>query len=96
MAMSRDRVEFKLAAPHSQRCDVQRAADRAFGHGAVKVPSRHADTPVIVRCRPSQFARFLIYRNEEGASNSFRELDARLVEEDCKQFVDVSANPRQC
>lgn len=53
---------------------------------------------VKIVCRPSQFARFLIKRNELGFVNGFIELEAVLVPEnkDSLPVVDVSSRPSGC
>lgn len=83
MSMSKDRVEFYLRVDGTSSAALGKVFKRAFG---TDMPSRGAAHDgrstgefVKVICRPSQFARFLIWRNEAGLTNSFRELDARLV-----------------
>lgn len=87
MSMSRDRVKFTLntfALDHK----VCTAFTKAFG---VPPPSGGGDVTVI--CRPSQFARFLIYRNEEGARNGFKDLNPVLFTPEDMGTLDVSRNP---
>ena len=45
-------------------------------------------------CRPSQFARFLIMRNEAGMKNGFKELYPKLIEapKPIRSPIDVSTN----
>lgn len=47
---------------------------------------------VVIVCRPSQFARFLIRRNELGLNNGFKELHPHLFVPKIQQraFLDVS------
>lgn len=91
MAMSKDRVEFTLKSYYftsgfggchpSDRGNqlltaafnlgpeaIQSIRDRAFRFGEVRL---------IVR--PSQFARFLILREQLGFQNQFKELKAKLI-----------------
>lgn len=72
MSMSRDRVRFRLTEnmlTHSKMPEVLR---RAFGVTADEVRRlREGRRGVVIVCRPSQFARFLIYRNEAGIHNQF-------------------------
>lgn len=51
----------------------------------------HEACGITIVCRPSQFARFLIKRNEVGFANGFKELHAELfIPEECPDFLDVS------
>ncbi len=43
------------------------------------VTDGHGNDCLWIVCRPSQFARFLIMRNNDGISNRFSELFAELV-----------------
>ena len=82
MAMSTDRVEFKpdtspVRFSGQQQVDdnaTRQAFSKAFGQ-----PMPMLLGMITVRCRPSQFARFLIYREEAGGRNSFKILEAKLV-----------------
>lgn len=95
MSMSKDRVHFtipdstinKTLAMRKSYCDV---LFKAFGLSSQKVPCS-GDIKII--CRPSQFARFLIYRNEAGITNGFRCLNPKLKPADEKSVLDVSENP---
>lgn len=74
MAMSHDYVEFRydgILAGEAGR----RAAEEAFGLNSAQVRGSN----LTIRCRPSQFARFLILRNDYGGKNGFKELQPRLV-----------------
>lgn len=89
---SHDRVEFSLPVPPSKDINsVQRAAVKAFGmHNNDFSPWREYHVPVKIRCRPSQFARFLIYRAEKVDVNQFANLNAILIPAETNEFVDVS------
>lgn len=84
--MSHDRVEFVLgpfAAGHTGARAAVRAAMEAFNlttdeGNALYVMGR---PPTTFRVRPSQFARFLILRNNYGGVNDFKGLDPKLVPE---------------
>lgn len=92
MAQSKDRVEFTLRAYDRDVEATMRGAARAFN-----ISEDYARTLLDKRiiCRPSQFARFLIYREKEGACNSFKALSARLfTPETVPSPVDLSGNPR--
>jgi len=92
MSMSRDRVRFNLA-PYGADQATKDAFYKAFG---APFPSRPMGDIVIIVCRPSQFARFMIYRNEFGGRNSFKELAPVLFTPDApKSEIDVSGNPAQ-
>ncbi|ADD21643.1 hypothetical protein [Caulobacter phage Cd1] len=98
MTMSKDRVHFFLPGQHANDGDsrtvaVDRAAVEAFG-----LPLSHAKAirkrRVEIVCRPSQFARFLIFRNVYGGVNDFKGLEAKLVTPPAPpEQVDVSRNP---
>lgn len=94
MAMSKDRVEFDLNDYESNFKATVDAAVRAFAmtpqqaNHAVRNGKR-------IRCRPSQFARFLIYRSENVSVNRFGCLNAKLVPAvDHEEIIDVSGRDR--
>lgn len=90
MSMSKDRVRFNLA-PYGADQPTKDAFYKAFG---APFPPRPLGDIVIVICRPSQFARFMIYRNDFGGRNSFKELSPVLFTPDApKSEIDVSGNP---
>lgn len=82
--MSKDRVRFFLGYQYySNNNEILRMATvlgKAFGLDhveAVKIMQTYTDGVWIV-CRPSQFARFMIYRNEAAIKNGFMDLHAEL------------------
>jgi hypothetical protein len=90
MSMSRDRVRFTIDA----FCDnaTRDAFKKAFGAALLQKFGPVTTTTVI--CRPSQFARFMIYRNDFGGKNSFKELKPELFNpEPQPDLIDVSGNP---
>lgn len=90
MSMSRDRVRFNLA-PYGADQPTRDAFHKAFG---APFPFRSAGEIVTIVCRPSQFARFMIYRNDFGGRNSFKELAPVLFTPEAqKSEIDVSGNP---
>jgi len=91
MSMPPDRVRFTLDTFTDNA--TREAFRQAFG--TYLIPKSGPDTCVTVVCRPSQFARFLIYRNDNGGKNSFKELRAELfTPEPTPDIIDVSRNPR--
>jgi len=99
MAISKDRVRFNIPARYwdARFSEYVNLCQRAFGH-TVRETYAHGITIV---CRPSQFARFLIYRNNAIQSgklpgcNTFAEFKPELFipeVEPCE--IDVSKNPR--
>jgi hypothetical protein len=90
MSVSHDRVRFALDTFTDNA--TRDAFHKAFG---TPLLSRTGPfTHITVVCRPSQFARFLIYRNDNGGKNSFKELKPELfVPEPNKTEMDVSRNP---
>jgi hypothetical protein len=90
MSMPRDRVRFNLQ-PYGLDQPTRDAFYKAFG---APFPSSPMGEVVIVVCRPSQFARFMIYRNDFGGKNSFKELSPVLFTPEAqKRELDVSLNP---
>lgn len=81
--MSRDRVRFFIgdryfALPNA-KIKIGNVMAKAFGLSAMRVDGWMRGDGFWVTCRPSQFARFLIYRNEVGITNGFMDLHAELV-----------------
>lgn len=92
--MSIDRVEFTCKETERFVDEAARAAVKAFGVSRVTADEWFRKEKRI-RCRPSQFARFIIYRVENGISiNQIRILDPKLIDLVCPEIVDVSKNPR--
>jgi hypothetical protein len=88
--MSPDRIEFTLDK-NSDRCTV-RAAHRAFGMHIEQLHRAIRDQ-VRIRCRPSQFGRFIAFRVEEGvANNCIKELDIKVMA-GTPSTLDVATNP---
>jgi hypothetical protein len=88
MSMSRDRVRFTLNTFGITQA-TQDAFLKAFGQ-----PIGTCIGDVTIICRPSQFARFLIFRNELGGRNSFKELNPVLFTPEVNPSTfDVSRNP---
>lgn len=88
MAMSKDRVEFTLKAYYfdnfrkfSQNGENLLRDSLNLPHEVIQKIKRtalHFGEARIV-CRPSQFARFLIIREQMGFQNQFKELKAKLI-----------------
>lgn len=85
MAMSKDRVEFTLRPHYFGSANFEDVLVKAFN---LKYPQvvflrnrarEYPDQDIIILCRPSQFARFLIHRQEAGFQNMFKELNAKLI-----------------
>lgn len=94
MSMSKDRVKFRLSDTLSQKDANVIAAARAFNISPDAAEHLFNVTGTIV-CRPSQFARFLIYRSEMVKGNRFHQLNAELfTPAPARNEVDVSRNPR--
>lgn len=95
MTMSKDRVRFTLPYFYWEKPQMQQAVYKAFGLPKYKIEchmQRSCDITII--CRPSQFARFLIYRNELGLENGFKILKPELFTPEAEtKTLDVSGNP---
>lgn len=102
MAMSTDRVKFTIPMYYestpSKKKKMQRILQSAFDisfRESNDMFNSGCGDPVII-CRPSQFARFLIYRHAIGLQNQFKELEAELYEEKTDgHVIDVHKRPRQ-
>lgn len=81
MAMSKDRVQFSLGYRYFQNSKIFTVLLQAFGIPQNSVPVPEEDRSLLITCRPSQFARFMIYRNEAGLQNGFKDLHVELIEE---------------
>lgn len=100
MSISKDRIEFEIRLNGSDREKLFSPFVRAFGvcfpaesSGYQKEGFDSLARFARIRCRPSQFARFLIYRDEAGCLNRFKELGAKIIkEQEIPQYIDVSKN----
>ncbi len=95
--MSKDRVKFMLSDTQDQKHMNIKAASRAFGISQSVARGLFVRGSLVI-CRPSQFARFIIYRVEEGITvNRIRQLKPKLFtpEHSCEPF-DVSKNHDNC
>lgn len=94
--MSKDRVRFFLI-DHSRHTLAQRSAQNIAAHKAFKLAHHITEAAAIQRvpiiCRPSQFARFLIYRGEAGGQHLIKALEPVLFTPDAEKVHDVSGNP---
>ena len=96
MSMSKDRVHFLLRDNQCNHSATAQAAARAFGMPLQQANSAlKACQPVRIVCRPSQFARFLIYRSQGVSNNAFSQFEAELHPSHCDSVVDVSRNPAE-
>lgn len=98
--MSHDRVQFTLSSHNLSkgRTAYRRILKQAFGTEFDTHNFR--GKALVIVCRPSQFARFMVYRNEAiqtsqiSGCNTFAEMDPKLFTPDsCEDPVDVSKNP---
>lgn len=81
--MSKDRVKFFLTDIDDNKSGTIRAAGDAFGR-----PKFLWEKTIV--CRPSQFARFLIYRSKYISNNRFAQFKAELFTPETKNVIDVS------
>ncbi len=101
--MSRDRVEFTLPnryfGPPDTKTGMSKATcrevlRRAFGLEQEQCTNLMCRFPegFRIRCRPSQFARFIVHRYEMGECiNGIRDLEPRLVRPLDRDFYGVIA-----
>ena len=73
---------YTLSSTRRERmADVMaKAFGMAVGDALYSMDGGHDNYGVWITCRPSQFARFMIYRNDAGIQNGFKDLKAELVE----------------
>lgn len=97
--MSRDRVVFLVTREMFAEPEFKGAFELAIGKLGFHV-SAIAPDGMEVTVRPSQFARFLIFRNDNGGRNSFKALKPRLISAPVSDNVptyvrtlDLSRNP---
>lgn len=105
MSMSKDRVRFTLSRAYFEedygrkRGGIMREVlHEAFGVNGSELDGMARtvldNTRVVIQCRPSQFARFLILREKAGFQNMFKELNAELIQPEPVPLIwDYSRNP---
>ena len=100
MTMSKDRVRFTLTGSMLCKCRMEGVLNKAFNINVKTAESYlnydkdHDSKTVVIICRPSQFARFLIYRNEADIDNSFKAIKPELFtpDQEKKSPLDVSTH----
>ena len=104
MSMSKDRVEIFLGSQYirggSNRGEdgYRKLAEACFGLSPSQFDQMSQANPdgFTIICRPSQFARFLIMRNEMGLTNDFKGLKPRLIPEvRIPEVINVAKNPHR-
>lgn len=84
--MSVDRVSLVIPERYLRVGAVERAMNEAFGLRPEEIRAlknkkdHYGNDGVQVICRPSQFARFIILRNEYGGNNSIKDLQPELFQ----------------
>lgn len=103
MAMSRDRILFRLAPRYFDACrnngmnpsKMQRVLQQAFNMNTCeshKLMSSNSEHGFHILCRPSQFARFIVLRMEVGCIiNGIKDLKPRIVDEEQASVFNVAA-----
>lgn len=93
LASDKERIEFILPASTTTCCGTRRP--QGFVNllkDVFDADINRVGPKVTIRCRPSQFSKWLIKRNELGFKNNFMELDAHYVdtvphvEWDCTEY----------
>ncbi len=79
MVMSKDRVRFFLGVKYFHERNFKKVLRQAFDIAHGEAGELMQDDGFWIICRPSQFARFMIYRNAAGIQNGFMDLRAELV-----------------
>jgi hypothetical protein len=91
MAMSKDAVEFYPNSPTSETDNLIQTLSDTMGiskYTARTIVKENA----MIRCRPSQFARFIILRNTNQMTNGLRNLNPKLFTVDRIEVTDVTQN----
>ena len=95
--MSKDRVRFVIPHCELDKRKLQEVAEETLSisqSDILAAKSRYEGLTII--CRPSQFARFLIARNEAGLPNGFKCLEPVLfVPVPENNPIDVSKRPNK-
>lgn len=97
--MSRDRVQFVAPYHLCAKTAGRELLMEHFGLSKAAVEQgAESDWGILIRCRPSQFARFLIARHAVGLKNGFIELEAKLLTpaesaDSLRQYYDCSKVP---
>lgn len=96
---SRDRVRFNVGPNALAKSGMADLLQEVFGISSSELCA-HKDycDGITIVCRPSQFARFLILRNDRDMPNGFKELNPVLFvpeEEKRKQPIDASGRPNE-
>lgn len=95
--MTLDRVEFVIGPYRGNVGSTHYEAVVKAGSESLGIPRDKMEaimaSETTIHCRPSQFARFLIFRDQYGGTNDFKGLKARLgSEEPIPEKIDVSGN----
>jgi hypothetical protein len=104
MAMSKDRVRFFLArryfqdrgeSPNGMEAEICRdILFRAFGITCIESAKlmRRWSGGFYIACRPSQFARFIIFRHKDGnCINGIRDLEPEIIEEKPDVYTHIAS-----
>ena len=85
MAMSKDRIKFWLGYTYLQNHRIYGVLEQAFSMPRDETELRHRSNSegFWIICRPSQFARFMFYRNQAGLKNGFLDLKTELFVPKC-------------
>lgn len=94
MSISKDRVQFSVPFHMAQNSGFGKLFRDVFGSDLPRPSYCDGEQSITVVCRPSQFARFLIERNNRGFANGFKELNPQLIMEAPEpRLINVSSNP---
>lgn len=95
--MSKDHVRFFVGKRYFRTTDevtrlytvLQKAFDISKTQSSDLILKNEEGFFVV--CRPSQFARFMIYRDQEGIPNGFQDLRVELLKTDeCDEYQDIA------
>lgn len=95
--MSKDRVRFYVGPKYSSYGDkIKKVLQQAFDISYQESCCLMQGNGFWITCRPSQFARFLIYRNEASITNGFMDLRAKLITTQAREGeIDVGERAHQ-
>ena len=107
MSMSNDRIRFEFTPRHWKTPALRKASQKVLQQ-AFDISYQESNNLIVknpcgftIICRPSQFGRFIVFRNnecggKEGFTNEIKSLEPVLIEPTCEGFiVEVWRNTHQ-
>lgn len=83
-----EKIRFFLGCRYYDHPRLPYVLNKAFGTNAKSIHGTEGGLWIV--CRPDQFAKFMIYRNEAGITNGFMDLQAKVVSEPIDQYTSIA------